>query len=394
MVGSTGGQSSGTRRRRGWNALIIIVASGFVVVSAGRVAGGTPNGPVRDSDGDRLPDSVETNTGVYRGTNNAGTDPRRADTDGDAISDGDEILGTLAALDLPSLGANPLRPTIFVETDWYESGQACQKHYDLRPSYAQVSRIRDAFAQAPVRNPDGSSGIDLIIDYGQGGVFAGGNLIRGNGVIPGDFSKHFTEAKQANFTANRGGYFHYALMAAKYTLVPTSSGIGEFPGDDLIVALPPCLSISGDVAPHDEEIANTLMHELGHNLNLGHGGGDRVNWKPNYNSIMNYRYQGRGIDITCDAVGDRILSFSPGTRPTLDEASLDEHAGVCGDRASPIDWNGDGALTSAVAVDLNFNGQLDRYGDFNDWAHLEYGHLSGSDGTDHAWTVDKGRSSR
>jgi formylglycine-generating enzyme len=49
-----------------------------------------------DSDGDSLPDGVETNTGRYVSAADTGTDPNRADTDGDGIRDDHEAaLGTL-----------------------------------------------------------------------------------------------------------------------------------------------------------------------------------------------------------------------------------------------------------------------------------------------------------
>lgn len=44
-----------------------------------------------DSDSDGLADSVETNTGVYVDENDTGTDPNEPDTDGDGLSDGDEV---------------------------------------------------------------------------------------------------------------------------------------------------------------------------------------------------------------------------------------------------------------------------------------------------------------
>ncbi len=55
-----------------------------------------------DGDSDSAPDAVETDTGVYNGPSNAGTDPYDNDTDGDGVDDGIEILN----------GSNPLDPDI------------------------------------------------------------------------------------------------------------------------------------------------------------------------------------------------------------------------------------------------------------------------------------------
>jgi len=44
-----------------------------------------------DSDGDDLPDSVETGTGVFIGPRDTGTDPSKADTDDDGVNDGVEV---------------------------------------------------------------------------------------------------------------------------------------------------------------------------------------------------------------------------------------------------------------------------------------------------------------
>lgn len=50
-----------------------------------------PNMLQLDTDGDGLPDWVETNTGVYRSPTDTGTDPNNPDTDGDGVLDGDEV---------------------------------------------------------------------------------------------------------------------------------------------------------------------------------------------------------------------------------------------------------------------------------------------------------------
>ena len=50
-----------------------------------------PNMLQLDTDGDGLPDWVETHTGVYRSPTDTGTDPNNPDTDGDGTLDGDEV---------------------------------------------------------------------------------------------------------------------------------------------------------------------------------------------------------------------------------------------------------------------------------------------------------------
>jgi hypothetical protein len=52
----------------------------------------TETNPLKsDTDGDGLNDGVETNTGVLVSSNNTGTDPNNSDTDGDSFPDGFEI---------------------------------------------------------------------------------------------------------------------------------------------------------------------------------------------------------------------------------------------------------------------------------------------------------------
>ena len=61
--------------------------------------------PTTDTDGDRLPNAVETNNGTYVSAASTGTSPTLADTDGDSLRDGDETLGTTGGLNLGALGA-------------------------------------------------------------------------------------------------------------------------------------------------------------------------------------------------------------------------------------------------------------------------------------------------
>ena len=50
------------------------------------------NGSLVDSDGDGIPDIYETNLGIYRGLTDTGTDPNNPDSDGDGMSDGNELI--------------------------------------------------------------------------------------------------------------------------------------------------------------------------------------------------------------------------------------------------------------------------------------------------------------
>ncbi|MEO3814302.1 hypothetical protein ABGB17_35335 [Sphaerisporangium sp. B11E5] len=110
---------------------------------------------------------------------------------------------------------------------------------------------------------------------------------------------NFFAVRNANYDASRRAIFHYGIMAARPGTCPSSSGgSGERGGNDFVV-------FNLD--------AGTIMHELGHNLNLNHGGGDPINCKPNYVSVMNYDLQ-EGIRRVG---GGRILDYSP-PRITLD----------------------------------------------------------------------------
>jgi hypothetical protein len=347
----------------------------------GQAKPGCEAGCALDTDEDRLPDCVETNTGVFVSELETGTNPNDPDTDDDAILDGDEVLGTLLGLDLPLMGVSPLRKDILLEYDWFDEALECGVH-SHRPTAAALAMGTATFANAPVTNPDGSTGINFIHDYGQGGVFTGGNLIAdADGVLTGGVnSAEFQNHKSANFNSNRHGYFHYVILPHRYNTTSSSSGQAELPGDDMIVSL--------HCAGSDRNVGHTIVHELGHNLILRHGGFENNNWKPNYNSVMNYKYQFPGIDNNCTPPGDGVLDYSVGVRPPLDENNLDETQGVCGNPPGPgWDWNGDGdALDVGFAFDIN----VDRDGigdgvfgilqDYNDWAFLILTGIGDADG--------------
>jgi hypothetical protein len=145
------------------------------------------------------------------------------------------------------------------------------------------------------------------------------------------------------------------------------------------------------------EQAGTLMHELGHNLELQHGGDDGINGKPNYLSIMNYLFQTDGVPLSALFATPPRIDYSRVSLPTLREfrppplTSLNETVGIqdgifnrtrffcpggaqaIGAGSGPIDWNcdGDGGLDTDVAVNVNGDGVFNQslFG-FDDWSAL------------------------
>ena len=369
--GSTG-EHSGTYG--GDLASLARVTTSYTPPTTGAAAGsGRACVAPTDADGDRLPNALETNTGTFVSAAATGTNPSDADTDDDGIRDGDEVIGTTAGLDPYAMGTRPTKKDLLLEYDWFADSIGCAAH-SHQPTAASIDRVRTAFASTPVANPNGTQGVNVISDYGQGGVFTGGNLIAdADGVLTsGVNSAEFRSLKAAHFSSQREGIFHYVLLPHRYNSTSSSSGQAELWGDDLIVSLQ-CS------AANTAATGNTIMHEIGHNLGLRHGGNEDLNDKPNYNSVMNYRYQFPGVDTNCTVPGDGLLAYSPGTRAALNENALLEVTGICNSVA--VDWNGNGVTDAApVAVSINSDVPLQTLTDFNDAANMCLTCIADSDG--------------
>ncbi|RYZ43032.1 MAG: hypothetical protein EOO71_05495 [Myxococcaceae bacterium] len=319
-----------------------------------------------DTDGDGICDLVETLLG---------TSPTNPDTDGDRLNDYAESFGFGGGLDLTALGANARRKDIFIEADYYAG---------LRPTQAMLNRVISAFAKAPVTNPDGSTGITLhmVVDQQIAAADADADL---NPVWT-----DFDVIKAKYFAANRAPYFHYMLFANRYA-GGNSSGISRgIPAHDFVVTL-------GFIGGGTElQQAGTLMHEMGHNIGLRHGGNDDANYKPNYLSIMNYEYQFYGFGIGglnnvldysrvqvasfSEAAVNEVSGFAP-VAPTT-EADLAKISGlrfndvqVTGNASTNIDFNNNGAIqATSYALDFNRSGSAGNVfpASQNDWTALAY----------------------
>jgi hypothetical protein len=110
-----------------------------------------------DIDGDALPDDWETN-GI---TVNAA---------GDVVGTGN-LPGQGTFINLPQMGADPKHKDLFVHADWMKPGP---NGIVLKPSAKIVKMVSDAFAVAPVDNPDGKRGVRLHVDLGPKSVMKPG----------------------------------------------------------------------------------------------------------------------------------------------------------------------------------------------------------------------------
>ncbi len=323
----------------------------------------TASSPTGDDDGDSLPNDWEING---------------YDANGDSIID----------INLPALGADYRHKDIFVEMD-YMANNCGGTHtpYGLAPNGTVISAIETVFDNAPVSNPDGTTGINIHLELDD--------LVTCDSDLNPVWTDFFA-IKAANFDPNRTAVYHYMIWANAYS-GGTSSGLAQLPGTDFIVTLGSWSNGGGT----DPQKIGTFIHELGHNLNLTHGGSGHENYKPNYLSVMNYFFQTIGLyrdghwGEDGSAYYDRF-DYQRFTTASLNESALKESLGLntpaasnygtvyfCPgavdqwDRtevlvASPIDWNCDGDTLDTAVVDINFSGGRGTLTTQNNWASITF----------------------
>ncbi|MEE6273328.1 zinc-dependent metalloprotease family protein [Georgenia sp. MJ206] len=330
------------------------------------------------------------------------------DADGDGLldeweRDGLDVDGDgVPEVDLPAMGASPDHKDLFVEVDWMSDPRSCVLWWcwggrDFAPQPEAIQDAIAVFAAAPVPNPDGTTGIRLHVDAGADYV-----MNPSNGALWGARSRasavdhqafigeagangydwtEFNALKAESFETARADVFHYAIFADRYG-DEGSSGIAQisdsvWEGDSFLVTD----GAFGDTGFSRRQESGTFMHEFGHTLGLRHGGGDHVNNKPNFQSIMSYFWQ----------MGRRPLDFSRQALPIVDELALLEVDGLPGatgayswfcpgtnqretsSDADATDWDCDGEVEEdLVSVDVNGDGDDQVHAGFDDWANLVY----------------------
>lgn len=281
--------------------------------------GGTPLPPIylcrvgsRSSDRDGICDAAEARYG---------TDPAQTDSDGDGFSDSAELYGVYnrEVLDIRGLGVDPRQIDVLLEID-YQPTRA--------PTEAGLQAVKDAFANAPPRPewPNNKPGIALhtwIDDQ-----------------VDNDRPVDYPDLVDATATVknwwnlNSSWPTHYGLFAGSLSFngeVISNSGVSSsIPGQIFFVTLHESPNTGGAVT--EAEQARTLMHELGHNLGLQHGGQEPTKYKPNYFSVMNYMYQFDALpspEPEEDGNEDvMLMDYQNFETPALDETALDEPLGM------------------------------------------------------------------
>jgi hypothetical protein len=364
-----------------------------------------------DTDGDSLLDCWETDGIDFNGDGDP--DLKLYDVNKDGTIQEDER-------------ADPNQIDIYVEVDWMENH---------KPDPASLDDVARSFASGPINDRDKKPSIRLHVLLDEEAI-EHSDLIAFNGCHAGnpgpdipDFDKekkdHFgtqnerNQENSVNILGAKKFAFHYALFVHSIFGRKGTSGCAEDHGNDFVISLGdwigPWFAIDYLAGRRDKE-SGTFMHELGHNLGLRHGGGDHVNYKPNYLSVMNYSRQ-----VNNQHIKDRPLDYSRSQLLTLNEDNLREADGIMdplrddqiispGDQtvygpprafpppplpplysnptvvpaSGPIDWNGDGDTDNdGVSVDINNFGpgtvhEPNKPGDgkeligYNDWANLKY----------------------
>jgi hypothetical protein len=347
------------------------------------------------------------------------------DADGDGLWDDWERFGVdvngngviedqLGEREIAELG-DPMHKDLYVEFDWMgpctNDTLGCKD--EIAPGHSHdpgadgFQQVIDAFAAAPVSNPDGEDGIALHIDRSQqvphhdainflcdkDGFNSGVDAVDFDAVkrmyFPG-FGMTSRAAEARRFTHRYAVLAHAQSVSIDGKTFNTSTGCGEGNGDDFVVTMLKDGS--------RDRTARTFMHELGHTLGLQHGGADDVNYKPNYLSLMNYRFQLIGLLAERDEGRvDFVSDYSREKLPDLNEKDLSEPTGL-GATVSPpggghyltsffsdgvayikfadeaVDWNHDGDTSDVMVMrDINNkDGATETLTGYDDWANLTY----------------------
>ena len=253
------------------------------------------------------------------------------DTDNDGLIDiwetSDTDLNGDGVIDVgPSVGSDPNQRDIYVELDWMEDG-----NHSHNPNPDAIRKIVESFAAHDINlHVDaGPNSIDYVTGNSWGQHSKGNAITHKDTVgVPNnskDLGDEWTALVNANFGHSDRAYRH-ALFIHEISCDGCGGALGVGIRQTLLVAL----GTQKDGIGTLNEQAGTFMHELGHTLNLWHGGSidqkaDEFNFKPNYLSVMNYSFTTGGLIVNGS---DGNFNYSEVQLPNLNEADLVESDGL------------------------------------------------------------------
>ena len=343
----------------------------------------------QDGDGDGLDASLEALLGSCDAHGIDSTNPLTGwpcdtysslDSDGDGIPDHDEIYGVCAGAECLALalwGADIAQKDVFVEVDWDNGGlpataTGVRAESGLDPEYFQ--QFAEAFLVGPsrsTRNPNNADGIRVHLDL-DGTTSPEMFSIPGSRVVVFDSSG-------SSMTTNTSGVCagwddrsqrEQTDLAARYMVYacegPHRSGRASANGLRSLRFRAPTFTASTTGAWH------LLAHELGHVLELSHGGGsDNDNVAVHRVSMMSYAYQNRRYVFSSGLRADGPLpgTFSPTSlceeypflEPSVSGSMVDFYSNIdkSGSRWVPqrypvtpdgaVDWNRDGVINDCAS---------------------------------------------
>ena len=379
---------------------------------------GAPTGLGQDTDNDSLCNEWEKTTGLEIDFQTSGTPPSGVPANHDFIYhyDCDPC-------------PDPNVRDLYVELDWMRD----PTNNSHAPSTGVIQAVKDAFAAAPVP-------ITLHVQLGEvpSDSIRGGEIpfhkdsIRVDSSLstpPGFYRlKEYyfgTRADRENtstspywsawspypdsikdrLTAKRQA-FHYEMIIYKQQ-ENSNSGWAEVGGNDFVISLGTFTPSMGST----DQQKGTMMHEIGHNLNLRHGGNQDTNCKPNYLSIMSYTFQfaanadsGRPLDFSRVRLNDinevgGVLEQSPAVTPSYTYSTGGErkifYSSPSGTKIQDnvnqaVNWNQNGVDGEATSYTQNINNLSSISGcadstntnltGYDDWANLDFNFLDVSFG--------------
>ena len=242
------------------------------------------------------------------------------DNDHDGIPDDWERGGFSPAgynerLDLARWGASPDTPDVFLQLNWMkpevDSTSCAPGGRYVRSADGYANFLECAEANKNEYQPSKKSldelvslfkakGINLHIDAGSwyNTFTTRPEEMKGGPTVPYKYPYYDAEslieptlaADRTDYLGAREAVFRLGIIGDRLLEGDYSTGVATTPGGSFYVAKQSTMT-------SDEQVRNTILHELGHNLGLTHSGthkaaeNKQLNNLPNYVSTMNYLYQ-------------------------------------------------------------------------------------------------------